>query len=469
MHYRTIAIGVLCLIATTTIAARAQNLIVTFQDGQKLPAKQLNSVQNGVVSVENGTSRGQLLTNPTLSGARITTAPSDKPGATGAAVPSTAWVDAYYTPLSYVVASSVTKTMCATSCDFTSILDFGRWVGKVVIIGDATITLAISTGTYPASGSYPNVVDMSGPNWSRVRILGNSAANTVLNFNNLANNNYSAFYAHDGAALAFINHITINGIGARTGTHTWADLSAGSAFLAQGNSSIHAGADVIVNDYYYDVTADVGGEFLGDAGFTGNRAGDANFLARHGGKIHCEGCIANDAGDAPNGLGFNFLAESDGAVWADGSTATAGLVGGFSASAGGSAWYHSVTVSGSGGPGLFAFLGGIMFIDKATSTANAIGMEAATGGRISGGTVMLSGNAGDGVLLDHGWFEGSAVTSKNNGGYGFRVIDGSFGRFFSSASASTGNTSGLSYVDPGSACTSTSAMNCDVGSSIVIN
>ncbi len=371
--------------------------------------------------------------------------------------------------VSNIVSANTAMTMCASGCGFSSILDFAIWVNTVTFTGNYLVTLNISAGTYPATGSYPTYVDMQGANWSHVQILGATASSTILNFNNLNNANNPAFFARNGAALYFINHVTLNGIGGRTGTHVWAANSAGAAFSVQGQASVHAGGDVVLNDFYYDVLADVGGYFLGDAGVTGNRAGDVNFLARHTGVIHCEGCFANDAGDAPNNLGFNFLAENDGVVWADGSTATAGLEGGFSASAGGAAWYHNVTVSGSGGPGLFAFLGGIMFVDGAHSTSNAIGMAAVTSGRISGSTLTISGNTGDGVRIDHGWYEGTAITSKTNGGYGFDVFDGSWGRFFSSASASTGNTSGLSYVDIGNACTSTSQTNCDVGSSIVVN
>lgn len=369
-----------------------------------------------------------------------------------------------------IITANKTVTMCASGCTFSSILDFNTYVNTLTILGNYTVTLNISAGTYPATGSYPISFLMQGGNWSHVQILGAAAATTILNFNNLNNNNAPAFFAQYGAHLNFINHVTINGVGGMTGTHTWADPgSAGAAFSVQGHASVHAGADVVMNNYYYDVLADVGGYFLGDAGVTGNHAGDVNFLARHGGVIHCEGCFANDAGDASMGLGCNFLAENDGVVWADSSTATAGLIGGFCASAGGAAWYHNVTVSGSSGPGLYSFLGGIMFVDGSTSTSNNMGMMAATSGRIMGSNVTVSGNTQHGVMLDHGYFEGTAITSKNNGKYGFYVIDGSWGRFFSTASLSTGNTSGLSWVDIGSACTSTSSTNCDVASSIVVN
>jgi len=359
--------------------------------------------------------------------------------------------------------------MCASGCTYSSILDFAAWINTISIVGNYQIVLNISAGTYPASGSYTTYVDMHGPNWSRVQIIGAGSGSTVLNFNNLNNLNNPAFFARDGATLRFINGLTINGIGGRTGTHTWANLSAGAAFSVQGNGAVHAGGDMIMNDWYYDVLADMGGYFLGDAGVTGNRAGDANFLARHGGSIHCERCAANGAGDVTNNLGFNFLAETGGHLWADGSVAKGGLFGGFCASAGGTAWYHNVTATEGSGAGIFAFLGGILFADGSTSSGNLIGVKAITNGKITASNVRSRNNISDGYHIDHGYFEGYDDTASGNGGYGAFIVDGAWARFFKSSSLFENNAKGKSFVDLGAACSSTTDTDCHTASSILIN
>lgn len=447
----------------------AQNSIIPFKSGSVLMAQQLNQLQAGVVSVTNGSSTGQVLI-----GAQVPQLPTDVPGNASVAVPSTLWVDKYYAPKGWFIASNTTWTVCASGCLYSSPLDAWNAAQSTNFLNGAWLTISIADGTYNLNNQFFTSIDKT----QNVRVVGDTAdpSKVILNFTNTKGTNLSGFAAYKGGKIGLIDGVTIqaptDGTGSlastdSSGRHIWNSQSYGAGVQAYGaGSNITLGAHVVIRGFYYSLTADNnGGIDAPSGGVSMSIAGDVNAMARGGGVIVCTPCSATDASDytdPTNTLGSNYDAERGGSLYIDGSTGSKSLVNGIVGLTGGHIWAHNTVFSGSliSGSGSGAWVtgnssaefmgakfsgylngvlsqsGGEAFIDACAITANTNG-AVADGGHISGAGATIANNTTYGIQALH---QGSVVLFKT-----YANMSGN-GTNFSVQSAGTQSVSGTSYA-----------------------
>lgn len=426
-------IGFLLALWMIPISVYAQNSIVQFKDGAVLMAQQLNQLQADVVSVTNGSSTGQVLI-----GAQVPQFPADVPGKAGTGLPNTFWVDKYYAPKGWFIASNTTWTVCASGCLYSNPLDAWNAALSANFLNGSILTIGIRDGTYNLNNQFFTNATKT----QHVHVVGDTAdpSKVILNFTNTKGTNLGGFSAYRGGKIGLIDGVTIqaptDGTGSlastdTSGRHIWNSQSYGAGVHAYGAGSIITlGPHVVIRGFYYSLIADNnGGIDAPQGGVRMSIAGDVNAMARGGGVIVCTPCSATDAGDytdPTNMLGSNYDAERGGSLYIDGSTGSKSLVNGIVGLTGGHIWAHHTVFSGSviSGTGSGAWItgdssaeftgskfsryhdgvlaqsGGVAFVDSCTITANTNGVVA-DNGRINGNSAAITNNTSIGIQALH--------------------------------------------------------------------
>lgn len=421
------------------------------------------------VDVENGN-----LDSPTLTGGVEKTAPQDQPGAAGTAIPNTFWVDKYYAPKGWFIASNTTWTVCTSGCQYSNPLDAWNAALSANFLNSAVLTISIADGNYNLNNQFFTNVTKT----QYIHVIGNTSdpSKVILNFTNTKGTNLGGFSAYNGGKIGLIDGVTIqaptDGTGSlsstdSSGRHIWNSQSYGGGIQAYGaGSNISVGSHVVIRNFYYSMVADNnGGIDAPQGGVTMSVAGDVNAMARGGGVIVCTPCSATDVSDYTNPknvLGSNYDAERGGSLYIDGSSGSKSLVNGIVGLTGGHIWAHNTVfsgslISGSGSgawitgnssaeftgskfsgydDGILAQSGGVAFIDTCNITANTNGVVA-DGGHISGGGATITNNTLYGIQSLH---QGTVLmfgTYANMSGNGTN---------FSVQPAGTTSVSGTTYV-----------------------
>lgn len=407
-------------------------------------------------SITGGSSTGQVLI-----GAQVPQLPADVPGHAGIGLPNTLWVDKYYAPKGWFIASDTTWTVCASGCQYSDVVAAFHDAMQANYLGNAILTISIADGTYTMSDQLLT----RNPNGVHVHIIGNVADNSkvVLNFNNKANG-IGGFTAMDGGVIGYVNGITINGIGgiqSETDTvTTWVENSWGPGFYAARGGIIEAGPNVTVNHFYYSALADEGGYFIGD-GMTGTDAGDVGFIARHNGVLRCIGCTAiraaDDAGHVgaedgdPVNLGCNYTAENGGTLIITQAKGAQSHIAAVCALTNGHVWADMFVgtggLGGAIGQGLWAISGGVIQANHAALSGYLNGAYAGAQGVIQSNNATYSNNADDGVDADAGTFIGSSDTIQNNAVHGASAFHQGMMQLYNTFATMTGNGT-VGFVEP---------------------
>lgn len=409
------------------------------------------------VDAERGYSRHQSLQD-----AQIPTMPTDTPGQVGTAIPNTIWVDTYYLPKNWFITGNETRTVCASGCNYSRLLDAWHAALSSNFLNDAVLTIRISDGVY-------NVEDQFFTNTQKtknVKIMGNieHPEKVVLNFTHIRGTNLSGFAAYNGGQIGLIDGVTIqapsDGSGSlaytdSSGRHIWNPQSYGAGIQAYGaGSNISLGNHVIIRNFYYSLVADNnGGIDAPNGGIRMSVAGDANVMARGGGVIVCLRCSATDVSDYTdplNTLGSNYDAERGGSLYIDGSSGSKSLVNGIVGLTGGHIWAHHVILAGglnSGGNGVGAWENSSIELTEAAIRGYMTGIDARQGAFVDADNVAVSNNKADGMRIDGGRVDGSHVISKDNGGYGVNVLHQGIGHLYATRINLTGNAAGIAAVE----------------------
>lgn len=410
---------------------------------------------NNAIPTTSGKAIGLVLT-----GAQVPQFPADVPGKAGTGLPNTLWVDKYYAPKGWFIASNTTWTVCASGCLYSNPLDAWHAAIGANFINGAVLTVSIANGTYNLNDQFFTNVTKT----QYVHVIGNTTdpSKVILNFTNTKGTNLGGFSAYRGGKIGLIDGVTIqaptDGTGSKASTdslgrHIWNSQSYGGGVQAYGSgSSITLGSHVVIRGFYYSLVADNnGGIDAPQGGVSMSIAGDVNAMARGGGVIVCTPCSATDASDYTNPsiqLGSNYDAERGGSLYIDGSTGSKSLVNGIVGLTGGHIWAHNTVFSGSliSGQGSGAWVtgnssveftgakfsgylngvlaqsGGVAFIDSCTITANTNGVVA-DGGHVNGGSTIIKNNTGIGIQALH---QGTVLmfgtyTSMSGNGTNFSV------------------------------------------------
>ena len=375
--------------------------------------------------------------------------------------------------------TSTIVTVCAAGCNYTNPLTAWSAARAMLAYGPyVTYTIQISDGTYTMSNGFYT----EEPTTRAIRIIGNVAdsSKVVLNFNNIAGNNGSAFAALNGGQIGSatspgVDGVTINGVGAKTSTSTWIDQSYGAGAFALGSgSNIHFGQHVVINNFYYSALADEGGHFASDGGRF-NGAGDVNVLARHGGVVHCLGCYAVGASHIftdPQGnsetLGFNFMAEAGGAAYVDGSTGINAQVACFASQTAASMWAHDVVAANCLASAVRVSQNGFAELTRAKLRNSAQGVLVQSNGAVSVDATEIYSNTFDGLHVVGGHAYGNGLRAHDNGSYGIKLEKAASAELYGALVGSTANGAGVLFNETGTPCTTLNGA-CNPPSFLVIN
>ncbi|KON63615.1 hypothetical protein KOEU_28620 [Komagataeibacter europaeus] len=385
------------------------------------------------MDVQNGTA-----VSPTLKGGVETSAPSDRPGAAGTAIPNTFWVDRYYSPKTWFITTNTTWTVCRSGCAYKNPLDAWNAALNANFLNAAILTISIGDGIYNLDNQFFTNVTKT----EHVHIVGDTAApdKVVLNFTKTKGNNLGGFAAYNGGKIGLINGMTIqaptDGTGAlastdRYGRHVWNSQSYGAGIAAYGaGSNIVVGSRVVIHGLYYSMVADNnGGIDAPQGGVAMSLAGDVNAMARGGGVIVCTPCSATDASDythPDNTLGSNYDAERGGSLYIDGSTGSKSLITGVVGLTGGHIWAHHVTLTGSlipaSGQGAWITGNSSAEFTGCNISGYNIGVNATNGGYASVDTCNIHRNIQGGIVADGGRVTGASAIITDNTTYGIQAL-----------------------------------------------
>lgn len=346
-------------------------------------------------------------------------------------------IDKSYSQKSWFIINDTTWTVCASGCLYSNPLDAWTAALSVNFLNNAILTISISNGVYNIN----NQMFTNSAHMKNVHIIGNKAkpSAVVLNFTQTKGTNFGGFSAYNGGAIGLIDGLTLqtptDGRGALASTdamgrHTWNNQSYGAGIQAYGaGSNIVLGSHVIIHGFYYSMVADNnGGIDAPQGGISMSLSGDVNAMARGGGVIVCTPCTATDANDytdPTNTLGANYDAERGGSLYIDGSTGSKSLVAGVVGLTGGHIWAHKLILNG----GLVSTTGQGAWITENSSAEFTgseffgynIGVNAANGGYADLDACNIHANA-IGILADGGRVTGGSVIISNNTIYGIQAL-----------------------------------------------
>ena len=355
------------------------------------------------------------------------------------------------------ITANETMTVCASGCQYTDpLVAFNAAIGTARFNPNTLITLQIGDGTYTVTNQFYTECACG----HFLNIIGDTAnpAAVVLNFTNIAGDNFGGFVATAGGNIGLIDGMTLNGVGAiasETATDTyWVPQSYGGGISASAGAYIGLGPHMFINHFYYSVVADNSAIVNAwQGGVTATDAGDVNFMARGNGTIICNNCHAIRAVDttpaqvaAGGALGENYDSERGGSMYIDGSTGSSSHNSCVWALTNGKAWAHAVTCSGGlggNGNGYGAITGGSIEATGATITGYAYGAYAAAGGVLDLSAVHISNSSLDGILSSPGGYinlSGTSVAGTTSGdqvvadsgqisGYNLTVTNTASGKF----------------------------------------
>jgi hypothetical protein len=381
-------------------------------------------------------------TNGKLSNPAVTGGTFSGPAITGGTINGKAPTDP---TLIGLLNANETLNVCQVGCAYPTVRSAWNVAISRARFGGVVSTIHIADGTYTETDQFYT----DSPAGKFVHIVGNTTDNSrvVINFTNIGGTGLGGFIVSAGGRIGLIDGVTLNGVGAisgstvsnMTGNETatgtvWNAQSYGAGIGAAGTGSlITLGAHVRVNHFYYGLFADNNGMVDAEqGGVTATDSGDVNMMARGNGVIICTPCTVNRAADTTHTsvamLGSGFDAERGGTLYIDGSTSVNSYHACINALTNGAAWAHDIKCSGGlngQGYGFQVTEGG--FIETFGTTGSTVtgyttGIYVGAGSGMDVTDAKVSANSGDGIVVDGGRLTGSGASSTGNTGYGLHLF-----------------------------------------------
>lgn len=166
----------------------------------------------------------------------------------------------------------------------------------------STVIIKVADGTYNVASTI-NIYHLDGMS---IKILGNTSnpALCVLNFTT------SGFMVFPGRSLLEINGFTINS------TIPQSNATATLGILASGGIINRVGPNIVVNNFYYGISAWHNG-YINCGGVKVTNSGDCGIWSFIGSHIICDDAEVSGSNDSANGLGGGIVAEFGSSIQAN--------------------------------------------------------------------------------------------------------------------------------------------------------